>query len=85
MKVYQTRFAPMYHAFTVRKVTASRCGRPGGTGGGCQIIGLGADDAAGFRRGCMGVTKLDDDTVAIHPTAAELVTMCTSCLAVVSR
>ncbi len=85
VKVYQTRFAPMYHAFTVRKVqTAMKLvvAGPEERVVGCHIIGPGADEMLqGFAVAVhMGATKRDfDDTVAIHPTVAEeLVTMRTS-------
>jgi glutathione reductase (NADPH) len=90
VKVYQTRFAPMYHAFTVRKVqTAMKLVVTGSEEQvvGCHIIGPGADEMLqGFAVAVhMGATKRDfDDTVAIHPTVAEeLVTMRTSRPAVV--
>jgi len=82
VKIYQSRFTPMYHAFTrhPRKVSMKLV-----TVGarekvvGCHIIGLGADEMLqGFAVAIrMGATKRDlDDTIAIHPTGAEeLVTM----------
>lgn len=82
VKIYQTRFTPMYHAFTRRR---SRTALKLVTAGpderivGCHIIGLGADEMLqGFAVAIrMGATKADfDDTIAIHPTSAEeLVTM----------
>ena len=85
VKVYQTRFTPMYHAFTVRKVPAAMKLVVAGADErvvGCHIIGPGADEMLqGFAVPVrLGATKRDfDDTVAIHPTVAEeLVTMRTS-------
>jgi glutathione reductase (NADPH) len=85
VKVYQTHFTPMYHAFTVRKVqTAMKLVVAGSEEQvvGCHIIGPGADEMLqGFAVAVqMGATKRDfDDTVAIHPTVAEeLVTMRTA-------
>ena len=82
VKVYETRFTPMYHAFTRRKVKcAMKLVVTGETEKivGCHIIGPGADELMqGFAVAVhMGATKRDfDDTVAIHPTVAEeLVTM----------
>jgi glutathione reductase (NADPH) len=90
VKIYQTRFTPMYHAFTVRKVpTAMKLVVAGVEERivGCHIIGPGADEMLqGFAVAVqMGATKRNfDDTVAIHPTVAEeLVTMRTSRPAVV--
>lgn len=82
VKVYASRFNPMYHAFTEHKrgcsmklITAGAEERVVG----CHIIGLGADEMLqGFAVAMrVGATKRDfDDTVAIHPTSAEeLVTM----------
>jgi glutathione reductase (NADPH) len=82
VKVYQTRFSPMYYAFSERKghmamklVTVGAQERVVG----CHILGLGADEMLqGFAVAVkMGATKADlDNTVAIHPTAAEdLVTL----------
>ena len=73
VKVYQTRFTPMYHAFTVRKVpTAMKLVVAGADERivGCHIIGPGADEMLqGFAVAVqMGATKRNfDDTVAIHP------------------
>jgi glutathione reductase (NADPH) len=82
VKVYQTRFTPMYHAFTARKPkTAMKLVTVGAQERivGAHIIGAGADEMLqGFAVAVrMGATKRDfDDTVAIHPTSAEeLVTM----------
>ena len=82
VKVYETSFVPMYHAFTAARpktrmklVTAGAEQRILGV----HIAGRGADEMLqGFAVAVkMGATKRDfDDTVAIHPTAAEeLVTM----------
>ncbi len=82
VKVYQTRFTPMYHAFTRHKhITAMKLVCVGAEEKvvGCHIIGLGADEMLqGFAVAInMGATKRDfDSTIAIHPTSAEeLVTM----------
>ncbi len=82
VKVYQTRFTPMFHAFTEHKTaTAMKLVTLGDDERvvGCHIIGHGADEMLqGFAVAIkMGATKRDfDDTVAIHPTSAEeLVTM----------
>jgi glutathione reductase (NADPH) len=82
VKVYQTRFTPMYHALTRRKVSSAMKLVTVGEEeriAGCHIIGLAADEmlqgyAVAIR---MGARKRDfDDTVAIHPTSAEeLVTL----------
>lgn len=82
VKVYQTSFTPMYYAPTGRK---RRMAMKLVTVGaqqkivGCHIMGPGSDEMLqGFAVAIrMGATKADfDDTVAIHPTAAEeLVTM----------
>ncbi|MEW8029189.1 MAG: glutathione-disulfide reductase [Candidatus Thiodiazotropha sp.] len=82
VKIYQSRFTPMYHAFTrhqskmaMKLVTIGAREKVIG----CHVIGTGADEMLqGFAVAIrMGVSKQDlDDTVAIHPTAAEeLVTM----------
>lgn len=77
VKVYETRFTPMHHAFTRRK---PQCAMKLVVSGpeerivGCHVIGLGADEMLqGFAVAVrMGATKHDfDDTVAIHPTVAE--------------
>ena len=82
VRVYETSFTPMYHAFTQRKVKCSiKLVVAGATEKivGCHVIGPGADELIqGFAVAVhMGATKRDfDDTVAIHPTVAEeLVTM----------
>lgn len=82
IKIYQSRFVPMYFALsehkehaTMKLITAGADERIVG----CHIIGDGADEMMqGFAVAIrMGATKKDfDDTVAIHPTSAEeLVTM----------
>jgi glutathione reductase (NADPH) len=82
VKIYQSRFTPMYHAFTqhpskmaMKLVTVGAREKVIG----CHVIGIGADEMLqGFAVAIrMGATKQDlDDTIAIHPTAAEeLVTM----------
>ena len=82
VKVYQTRFTPMYHAITRhRSSTAMKLVTVGARERivGCHVIGHGADEMIqGFAVAVrMGATKRDfDDTVAVHPTSAEeLVTM----------
>jgi len=82
VKVYQTRFTPMYHAFTRHKTrTAMKLVVVGAREKviGCHMIGTGVDEILqGFAVAIrMGASKKDlDDTVAIHPTSAEeLVTM----------
>lgn len=82
VKIYQTRFTSLYHAFTEHKIeTAMKLVCVGAQEKivGCHIIGPGADEMLqGFAVAVrMGASKRDfDDTVAIHPTSAEeLVTM----------
>jgi glutathione reductase (NADPH) len=82
VKVYQTRFTPMYHALTAHKsATAMKLVCVGAQERvvGIHIIGHGADEMLqGFAVALkMGATKRDlDNTVALHPTSAEeLVTM----------
>lgn len=82
VKVYQTRFTPMFYAPSEHgQKTAMKlvCVGVQEKIVGCHIIGLGADEMLqGFSVAIrMGATKKDfDDTVAIHPTSAEeLVTM----------
>ena len=82
VKVYQTRFTPMYHAFARHgSKTAMKLVCVGAQEKvvGCHIIGQGADEMLqGFAVAIkMGATKRDfDNTVAIHPTSSEeLVTM----------
>ena len=82
VKVYLSRFTPMYYALGEKKqrsimklITMGSDERIVG----CHVIGDGADEMMqGFAVAIrMGATKKDfDDTVAIHPTSAEeLVTM----------
>lgn len=82
VKVYQTRFTPMYHAFTRHgSKTAMKLVCVGAQEKivGVHIIGNGADEMLqGFAVALkMGAHKRDfDNTVALHPTSAEeLVTM----------
>ena len=82
VKVYETRFNPMYYAFSEHpRPTAMKLVTLGGDERviGCHVIGDGADEMMqGFAVAVrMGARKRDlDDTVAIHPTSAEeLVTM----------
>jgi glutathione reductase (NADPH) len=82
VKIYTSRFTPMSHAFTKHKVQTAMKLVTVGTSEkvvGVHIIGPGADEMLqGFSVALkMGATKSDlDNTVAIHPTAAEeLVTM----------
>ncbi|MDX5446217.1 MAG: glutathione-disulfide reductase [Zoogloeaceae bacterium] len=82
VKVYSTRFTPMYYAVTDhRPKTAMKlvCAGPEERVVGLHVIGEGADEMLqGFAVAVkMGATKRDfDDTVAIHPTSAEeLVTL----------
>lgn len=82
IKVYQSRFTPMYYAVTDYKPQAAMKLITFGKEEkiiGCHLIGPGSDEMLqGFAVAIrMGATKKDlDDTVAIHPTSAEeLVTM----------
>jgi glutathione reductase (NADPH) len=82
VKVYSSRFTPMYHAISGRREqTAMKLVTVGAQEKvvGCHVIGLGADEMLqGFAVAIrMGATKHDlDDTVALHPTSAEeLVTL----------
>lgn len=82
VRVYQTRFKPMYHQLTGRdSIAAMKLIAVGDEERivGCHVIGEGADEMMqGFAVAIrMGATKRDfDDTIAIHPTSAEeLVTM----------
>ena len=82
VRVYESRFAPMYYAFSKRKPACTMklvVTGPDERIVGCHVIGLGADEMIqGFAVAVrMGATKSDfDDTVAIHPTVAEeMVTM----------
>lgn len=85
VKVYETRFTPMYYAFAQRQPKCTMklvVVGPEEKIVGCHVIGLGADEMIqGFAVAVrMGATKQDfDDTVAIHPTGAEeMVTMRTA-------
>ncbi len=77
VKIYQTRFTPMYYAFTQHKAMTSMklvCVGPEEKIVGLHVIGQGADEMLqGFAVAVqMGATKKDfDDTIAIHPTSAE--------------
>jgi len=82
VKVYQTRFTPMYHALTSHKsATAMKLVCVGAEERvvGIHMIGHGVDEMLqGFAVALkMGATKKQfDNTVAIHPTSSEeLVTM----------
>jgi glutathione reductase (NADPH) len=82
VKVYQTRFTAMAHAFTEHQpITAMKLVCVGAQEKvvGVHVIGQGADEMLqGFAVAVkMGATKADfDNTVAIHPTSAEeLVTL----------
>lgn len=82
VKIYATRFTPMYYAVTEHKPkTAMKlvCAGADQRVVGVHIIGEGADEMLqGFAVAVkMGATKRDfDDTVAIHPTSSEeLVTL----------
>ncbi len=77
VKIYEARFTPMYHAFTLRKVkNALKLVVVGEQEKivGLHVIGPGADEMTqGFSVAVkMGATKQDfDDTLAIHPTVSE--------------
>ncbi len=77
IKVYQSKFTPMYSAITSHRVpTALKLIVMGENEKvvGCHSIGLGSDEMLqGFAVAIkMGATKADfDNTVAIHPTSAE--------------
>lgn len=77
VKVYGAGFTPMYYALTEHKRRAEMklvCVGPEEKIVGLHVIGQGADEMLqGFGVAVkMGATKRDfDDTVAIHPTAAE--------------
>lgn len=82
VKIYQSRFTPMYYALTTRRQHSTMKLITVGASEkvvGCHIIGDGADEMLqGFAVAIkMGATKADfDNTIAIHPTSAEeLVTM----------
>jgi glutathione reductase (NADPH) len=77
IKIYNSTFTNMYHAVTSRKtktVVKLICLLPTEKVLGLHVVGIGADEMLqGFAVAIkMGATKQDfDDTVAIHPTAAE--------------
>ena len=77
VKIYTTRFTPMYYAFSERKTPTSMklvCVGPDEKIVGLHVIGQAADEMLqGFAVAVkMGARKKDfDDTVAIHPTSAE--------------
>lgn len=77
VKVYRSGFVPMYYALAEHKRRAEMklvCVGPEEKVVGLHVIGQGADEMLqGFGVAVkMGATKKDfDDTVAIHPTAAE--------------
>lgn len=77
VKVYRSGFTPMYYALAEHKRRAEMklvCVGPEEKIVGLHVIGQGADEMLqGFAVAVkMGATKQDfDDTVAIHPTAAE--------------
>lgn len=77
VKIYNSTFTNMYHSVTTRKtktVVKLICMGPEEKVVGLHIVGIGADEMLqGFAVAIkMGATKKDfDDTVAIHPTAAE--------------
>jgi len=82
VKVYQTRFTPMYYAFSSEKPKTTMkliCVGPEEKVVACHMIGLSVDEMLqGFAVAIkMGATKKDfDRTVAIHPTSSEeLVTL----------
>jgi len=82
VKIYQTRFTPMFYSLTDHdQKTAMKLITVGAQEKivGCHIIGQAADEMMqGFAVAIkMGATKKDfDDTIAIHPTSGEeLVTM----------
>ena len=82
VKVYQNRFTDMYYAVTPQRVpTTVKLVVTGSEEKivGCHVVGRAADEKMqGFAVAVkMGTTKADfDNTVAIHPTAAEeLVTL----------
>ena len=82
VKIYRTRFTPMYYALSEEKQFAEMKLIVTGEDEkvvGCHLFGEGSDEMLqGFAVAIrMGATKRDfDDTIAIHPTGAEeLVTM----------
>ena len=82
IKVYQSRFTDMYYSVTKKRVPTTVKLIVAGQDEkviGCHVVGRAADEIIqGFAVAVkMGATKADfDNTVAIHPTAAEeLVTL----------
>eukprot|EP00043_Microstomoeca_roanoka_P018587 m.200655 g.200655 ORF g.200655 m.200655 type:complete len:466 (-) comp16858_c0_seq1:340-1737(-) len=82
IKVYQSKFTPLYHAMTKRRIqTAMKlvCAGPNERIVGLHMIGLGCDEILqGFAVAVkMGATKAQFDAcVSLHPTSSEeLVTM----------
>ncbi len=82
IRVYETQFTPMHYAFSDKKsISAMKLVVLGEEEKviGIHILGIGSDEMLqGFAVAMkMGATKKDfDDTIALHPTAAEeLVTM----------
>ena len=82
IRVYETKFTPMYHAFSAKKSTSVMklvVEKSKEEILGIHMIGIGSDEMLqGFAVALkMGATKADfDNTVALHPTAAEeMVTM----------
>lgn len=77
VKVYKSTFTNMYHALLTRKTKTYIklvCVGPSEKVVGLHVVGIGADEMLqGFAVAIkMGATKEDfDNTVAIHPTAAE--------------
>ncbi len=77
VKIYSSRFVNLYHGVLERKSASAIklvCTGPDDRVIGLHVIGAGADEMLqGFAVAIkMGATKRDfDDTVAIHPTAAE--------------
>lgn len=77
VKIYKSSFTNMYHSVTTRKtktLVKLICTGPTEKVVGLHLVGIGADEMLqGFAVAIkMGATKKDfDDTVAIHPTAAE--------------
>lgn len=77
LKIYKSTFTNMYHSVITRKTSTlvkMICAGKEEKVVGLHIVGIGADEMLqGFAVAIkMGATKKDfDDTVAIHPTAAE--------------
>src|SRR5690606_7694243 len=77
VRVYQSRYTPLYHAMTDRKVRAAFKLITVGDEErviGCHLAGPGVEEMLqGFAIAIrMGATKRDfDDTIAIHPSGAE--------------